>query len=76
MLLLNLSLSMIGGRTDMVSTTLLILSGAHVGPAQFRDYHIAWWPSIWGPIFVPAGIAILCTIRLLRYPSFFARRCG
>ena len=37
---------------------------AQVGAHEFHDYHIAWWHSIWGLIFVPAGLAILCTIGL------------
>ncbi|HLZ88265.1 MAG TPA: hypothetical protein VKQ52_13515, partial [Puia sp.] len=73
LLLSNIALSMIGaGQVWLVQLSSYPL-WAHVGPAEFREYHIAWWHSIWGPIFVPAGMSILCTIALLRYPTL-ARR--
>lgn len=73
LLLSNLSFSMIGaGQIWLVQLSSYPL-WTHVGPAQFRDYHIAWWHSIQGPIFIPAGLAILCTIGLLRHRSVSRR---
>jgi hypothetical protein len=61
---LNLSFSMIGmGQIWLVQLSSYPL-WAYVGPHEFHAYHIAWWHSIWGPVFVPAGLALLCTIGL------------
>jgi hypothetical protein len=44
-----------------------------VGPAQFHDYHLAWWHSVWWT-FVPAGLALIGSIILLfRRPEYFPR---
>jgi hypothetical protein len=67
----NLSFSMMGmGQIWLVQLSSYPL-WAYVGPHEFHDYHIAWWHSIWGPIFIPAGVALLCTIGLfwLRPPT-------
>jgi len=37
-----------------------------VGPAEFHAYHVAWWHSIWGVVFPPAGVALLCAIALVK----------
>src|SRR5271165_6467859 len=64
LLFLNLAFSMMGaGQIWLVQLSSYPLWG-HVGPHEFHDYHIAWWHSIWGPLFVPAGLAIICTICL------------
>ncbi len=38
---------------------------AHVGKREFYNYHLAWWHSIWGVIFVPSAIVLLGAIALL-----------
>jgi len=54
LLLMNLSFSMIGaGQIWLVTTLVLPPLGPWSAPAQFHDYHIAWWRSIRGPIFIP-----------------------
>jgi hypothetical protein len=64
-LLLNLALAMMGaGQVWLVQLSSYPL-WAYVGPHEFHSYHIAWWHSIWLPIFVPAGLALCCTISLL-----------
>jgi hypothetical protein len=63
-LLLNLAFSMIGaGQVWLVQLSSYRL-WAFVGPHEFHSYHIAWWHSIWFPLFIPAGLAIICTIGL------------
>jgi len=32
---------------------------SHVGRAEAYAYHIAWWHSIWGVLFVPSGLLFL-----------------
>jgi len=39
---------------------------AYVGPAEYHAYHVAWWHSIWGVVFVPGGLTTLCAFALLR----------
>lgn len=38
---------------------------AHVGRSESFGYHIAWWHSTWGVLFVPAGLVFLGTLALL-----------
>lgn len=38
---------------------------AYVGAHEFHAYHIAWWHSIWGPIFIPAGLALFTAYAAL-----------
>ena len=38
---------------------------AHVGLHEAFAYHIAWWHSIWGILFVPSGIVVLGAVALL-----------
>src|ERR1700736_4705005 len=64
LLLLNLAFSMMGvGQIWQVQLSSYPL-WAYVGPHEYHNYHIAWWHSIWLPLFVPAGLAVLCTIGL------------
>jgi len=37
----------------------------HVGRAQAYEYHLAWWRSTWGVLFVPAGLVFLGAFALL-----------
>jgi hypothetical protein len=37
----------------------------YVGRREFYDYHIAWWHSIWGVIFIPAALVFLGSILML-----------
>jgi hypothetical protein len=44
-----------------------------VGSAEFHNYHLAWWHSVWWT-FLPAGLALLGSILLLfRRPPYFPR---
>jgi hypothetical protein len=64
LMLINLCLAMCGvGQVWLVQVSSYPL-WAHVGEGEFRDYHIAWWHSIWFPIFIPVGLSILCTMSL------------
>ncbi len=36
-----------------------------VGQREFAGYHLAWWHSIWGVIFLPAGLLLAGAIGLL-----------
>jgi hypothetical protein len=38
---------------------------AHVGRSEAFVYHIAWWHSLWGVLFVPAGLVFLGALALL-----------
>jgi hypothetical protein len=38
----------------------------YVGRGQAFAYHIAWWHSIWGVIFIPAGVVFLGSALMLR----------
>ena len=38
----------------------------YVGKQEAYAYHIAWWHSIWGVLFVPAGIVLLGSIAMMR----------
>jgi hypothetical protein len=40
---------------------------AYVGPAEYHDYHVAWWHSIWGVIFVPGGLVTLCALAMILF---------
>jgi hypothetical protein len=37
----------------------------YVGRREFHNYHVAWWRSIWGVIFVPAGLVFLGSLLML-----------
>ena len=37
----------------------------YVGKKEAYVYHIAWWHSIWGVLFVPAGVVLLGSIAML-----------
>ena len=37
----------------------------HVAAHEFYGYHLAWWRSIWGVIFVPSGLALCGAIAML-----------
>ena len=39
--------------------------GRTSGVREAFGYHIAWWHSIWGVLFVPAGLVILGSLALL-----------
>lgn len=36
-----------------------------VGQREFYDYHVAWWHSIWGVIFVPSGLLLVGAIAMI-----------
>jgi hypothetical protein len=38
----------------------------HVGEREAFAYHNAWWHSIWGVLFIPAGVVFLGSFALLR----------
>ena len=38
----------------------------YVGTREFYAYHIAWWHSIWGVLFVPAGLVFVGSVLMLR----------
>ena len=38
----------------------------NVGKQEAYAYHIAWWHSIWGVLFIPAGVVLLGSIAMLR----------
>ncbi len=71
LLLINLALTFCGvGQVWLVQLSSYTL-WADVGPAEFPAYHIAWWHSIWGVLFIPAGLVVLCTVAMfwLRPPG-------
>ncbi len=73
LLLLNLAFAFMGvGQIWQVQLSSYPL-WAYVGANELHNYHIAWWHSIWVPVFIPAGLAIMCTIALLwgRPPAVF-----
>lgn len=39
-----------------------------VGRGEAFRYHVAWWHSIWGVLFVPAGVVLLSAIALVWVP--------
>lgn len=64
LLLLNLVLSFMGvGQVWQVQLSAYPL-WAYVGTNELHNYHIAWWHSIGIPLFIPAGLAMICTIGL------------
>jgi hypothetical protein len=38
-----------------------------VGRSEAFPYHLAWWRSIWGVLFVPAGLVFLGALALIWY---------
>ena len=49
----------------------------YVGKQEAYAYHIAWWHSIWGVLFVPAGAVLLGSIAMLRVrPDGVSRQSG
>ena len=47
----------------------------YVGPQEAFAYHNAWWHSIWGVLFIPAGVVFLGSFALLRIrPKGVTRR--
>ena len=66
LLLINLALSFVMvGEIWMTQVSCYPLWG-YVGPAEYHAYHIAWWHSIWGVVFVPGGLTTLCALAMLR----------
>jgi hypothetical protein len=47
----------------------------HIGRPEAFTYHIAWWHSIWGVVFIPAGLAFLGSVAMLwiRLPDMTRR---
>ena len=44
-----------------------------VGSANFHDYHVNWWHSVWWT-FIPAGLALVGSVLLLfGRPPYFSR---
>lgn len=37
----------------------------YVGSGEFYTYHVAWWHSIWGVIFVPAGLVLAGCVAMI-----------
>lgn len=67
LVLLNLAFAFIGvGQIWLVQLSSYPLWN-YVGPKEFRNYHLAWWHSIWLPVFVPAALSIICTVMMLWY---------
>ena len=49
----------------------------YVGKQEAYAYHIAWWHSIWGVLFVPAGVVLVGSIAMLRLrPEGVSRKTG
>lgn len=49
----------------------------YVGKQEAYAYHIAWWHSIWGVLFIPAGAVLLGSIAMLRVrPDGVSRQSG
>jgi hypothetical protein len=49
----------------------------YVGKQEAYAYHIAWWHSIWGVLFIPAGVVLLGSIAMLWIrPDTVSRRTG
>jgi hypothetical protein len=64
-LLLNLAVGFYGvGLIWLVQMSCYPL-WAYVGHAEFHEYHIFWWHSIWGVCFVPAGLSVLGIIAMI-----------
>ncbi len=40
----------------------------YVGKNKFHAYHLAWWHSIWGIVFIPAGLVFLGSILMFWFP--------
>lgn len=74
-LLATFALSLIGvGQVWLVQLSSYPL-WAYVGRAEFRDYHRAWWRSIWGVILGPAcftslGAALMLKWRVAGVPAW------
>jgi len=48
-----------------------------VGRSESFAYHMAWWHSIWGVLFVPAGVVVLGSLALIWIrPEGITRRDG
>ncbi len=74
LLLLNLALCFVGvGQIWLVQMSSYPL-WAYVGVKELHDYHIAWWHSIWIPVFVPASLSIICTIGLFWFRPLIVPR--
>jgi len=49
----------------------------YVGKQEAYAYHIAWWHSIWGVLFIPAGVVLVGSILMLRLrPNGVSRQAG
>jgi hypothetical protein len=49
----------------------------YVGKQEAYAYHIAWWHSIWGVLFIPAGVVLVGSIAMLRVrPDGVSRQTG
>ena len=49
----------------------------YVGKQEAYAYHIAWWHSIWGVLFIPAGVVLVGSILMLRVrPNGVSRQAG
>jgi len=38
---------------------------AYVGRDHFSGYHLAWWHTVWGVIFLPAGVKFIASIFMI-----------
>jgi hypothetical protein len=66
LLLVNLSLSFYMVGEIWLTQVSCYPLWAYVGPAEYHAYHVAWWRSIWGVIFIPGGFVTLCAFAMLR----------
>jgi hypothetical protein len=49
----------------------------YVRKQEAYAYHIAWWHSIWGVLFIPAGVVLLSSLAMLWIrPDGVSRRTG
>lgn len=67
LLLLTIALALVGAGQVWTVQTLCYKVWPYVGTNAFYDYHLAWWRSIWTAIFIPASLALIGTVALLRW---------
>ena len=66
LLLVNLALSFYMVGAIWLTQVSCYPLWAYVGPTEYHAYHVAWWQSIWGVIFIPGGLVTLCAFAMLR----------
>jgi hypothetical protein len=76
-LLVSSALGLYGAGNMVLVQFLCYRLWPSIGRGEAYAYHVAWWHSIWGVLFIPAGVVVLGSLALIWIrPQGISRRDG